>query len=83
MKNGMEEVTNHLALMAGELRTGMIDIKTAGEITNVAGKMIKAQAILLEAEKLKQKVPAVNLPFLESKKIEPPDKLMSKNLRQR
>ena len=58
------ELRDELADVFDQLRTGEIKPKEAGELANVAGKMINSAKIQLEYHALRKSTP--NIPFLEN-----------------
>ena len=74
MRN-ITELTQHLAQMAADLRNGMIDVKTASEINNTAGKIINAQKTQLVYETLKADNESLSIAFLEGKDVSPVEDL--------
>lgn len=58
------ELRDELADVFDQLRTGEIKPKEAGELANVAGKMINSAKIQLEYHALRKSTPSI--PFLES-----------------
>lgn len=70
MRN-MVELTQHLSQMASDLRNGLIDVKTASEVNNTAGKIINAQKTQLAYEILKLENHEISIQFLEGKDVLP------------
>jgi hypothetical protein len=62
MKN-MNELRSSLADVFDQLREGSIDVKSAGELANIAGKMIKSSAVQVEYYALRKQ--ETKIPFLE------------------
>lgn len=81
MKN-MAELTMQLSQMAEDLITGRIDVKTAAEVNNTAGKIINAQKTLLAAAVIRMQIPEIEFPYLEDSAIAELAKPMPKKLRQ-
>lgn len=63
MKN-IVELRNNLAALFDQLKAGDIEIKTAAEMNNAAGKIIGTLKVELEYASLRQELP--NIPFLET-----------------
>ena len=63
MKN-VTQLRDELAEVFDDLRVGAIKPKEAGELANVAGKMINSAKIQLEYHALRKSTP--DIPFLES-----------------
>lgn len=61
MKN-ITELNNHLTELYAALRDGTIDVKTAAEMNNTAGKIINVQKVQLEYASLRAEAPII--PFL-------------------
>jgi hypothetical protein len=61
MKN-ITELNNHLTDLYQALRDGTIDVKTAAEMNNTAGKIINVQKVQLEYAELRSEAPVI--PFL-------------------
>lgn len=57
------ELRNELADVFDQLKTGQIKPKEAGELANVAGKMINSAKVQLEYHELRKTTPSI--PFLE------------------
>jgi hypothetical protein len=62
MKN-ITELNNHLTDLYTALKNGTIDVKTAAEMNNTAGKIINVQKVQLEYAELRDEKPNIN--FLE------------------
>ena len=62
----MNEVITELASQYDELRAGRIDVPTAKELSNTAGKVINAVRLQLEFYALTKQIPVIN--FLGSLK---------------
>jgi hypothetical protein len=63
MKN-ITELNTHLTDLYQALKDGTIDVKTAAEMNNTAGKIINVQRVQLEYAALRNAAPAV--PFLDN-----------------
>lgn len=63
MKN-ITELNKHLTDLYTALQNGSIDVKTAAEMNNTAGKIINVQKVQLEYAELRDEKP--NIDFLES-----------------
>jgi len=61
MKN-ITELNNQLTALYAALRDGTIDVKTAAEMNNTAGKIINVQRVQLEYASLRNEAP--NIKFL-------------------
>lgn len=61
MKN-ITELNNQLTTLYAALRDGTIDVKTAAEMNNTAGKIINVQRVQLEYASLRNEAP--NIDFL-------------------
>jgi hypothetical protein len=61
MKN-ITELNNQLTTLYAALRDGTIDVKTAAEMNNTAGKIINVQRVQLEYAALRNEAP--NIEFL-------------------
>lgn len=61
MKN-ITELNKHLTDLYQALRDGTIDVKTAAEMNNTAGKIINVQKVQLEYAELRSEAPSI--PFL-------------------
>jgi hypothetical protein len=61
--NTATELRDELAKVFEELRNGTIKPKEAGELANVAGKMINSAKVQLEYHALRKTTPKI--PFLE------------------
>jgi len=61
MKN-ITELNNQLTTLYAALRDGTIDVKTAAEMNNTAGKIINVQRVQLEYASLRNEAP--NIKFL-------------------
>jgi len=61
MKN-ITELNRHLTDLYAALRDGSIDVKTAAEMNNTAGKIINVQKVQLEYAALRNEAPTI--PFL-------------------
>ena len=61
MKN-ITELNNQLTTLYVALRDGTIDVKTAAEMNNTAGKIINVQRVQLEYASLRNEAP--NIKFL-------------------
>lgn len=57
------ELRDELAVVFDQLKAGAIKPKEAGELANVAGKMINSAKVQLEYHALRKSTP--NIPFLE------------------
>lgn len=62
MKN-ITELNNHLTDLYTALKNSTIDVKTAAEMNNTAGKIINVQKVQLEYAELRDEKP--NIAFLE------------------
>jgi len=62
MKN-ITELNNHLTDLYTALKNSTIDVKTAAEMNNTAGKIINVQKVQLEYAELRDEKPNIN--FLE------------------
>ena len=65
MKN-ITELNTHLTDLYTALKEGTVDVKTAAEMNNTAGKIINAQKVQLEYAALRKVAP--NIPFLDGKR---------------
>lgn len=63
MKN-ITELNKHLTDLYQALQNGTIDVKTAAEMNNTAGKIINVQKVQLEYAALRNASPAI--PFLDN-----------------
>jgi len=63
MKN-ITELNTHLTALYQALKDGTIDVKTASEMNNTAGKIINVQKVQLEYAALRNASPAI--PFLDN-----------------
>lgn len=63
MKN-ITELNTHLTSLYQALNDGTIDVKTAAEMNNTAGKIINVQKVQLEYAALRNEAPTI--PFLEA-----------------
>ena len=63
MKN-ITELNTHLTDLYQALKDGTIDVKTAAEMNNTAGKIINVQKVQLEYAALRSASPAI--PFLDN-----------------
>ena len=61
MKN-ITELNKHLTDLYQALQNGTIDVKTAAEMNNTAGKIINVQKVQLEYAELRSEAPII--PFL-------------------
>jgi hypothetical protein len=61
MKN-ITELNKHLTDLYQALQNGTIDVKTAAEMNNTAGKIINVQKVQLDYAGLRNEAP--NIPFL-------------------
>jgi hypothetical protein len=61
MKN-ITELNTHLTTLYQALRDGTVDVKTAAEMNNTAGKIINVQKVQLEYAALRNEAP--NIEFL-------------------
>ena len=59
------DLNAHLIDLFHALKDGTIDVKTAGEMNNTAGKIINVQKVQLEYATLRNEAP--NVPFLGGK----------------
>lgn len=59
----VRELRDELAIVFDQLNSGAIKAKDAGELANVAGKMINSAKVQLEYYALRKETP--NIPFLE------------------
>ena len=57
------ELNNHLTDLYTALKNGTVDVKTAAEMNNTAGKIINVQKVQLEYAALRNDKPTIN--FLE------------------
>ena len=57
------ELNNHLTDLYTALKNSTIDVKTAAEMNNTAGKIINVQKVQLEYAELRDEKPNIN--FLE------------------
>ena len=64
MKN-ITELNNQLTTLYSALRDGTIDVKTAAEMNNTAGKIINVQRVQLEYAALRNEAPEIT--FLGNK----------------
>lgn len=64
MKN-ITELNTHLTTLYQALRDGTVDVKTAAEMNNTAGKIINVQKVQLEYAALRNEAPEIT--FLENK----------------
>jgi hypothetical protein len=62
MKN-IKDLVSGLTALFDEIKTGVVDVKVAGEMNNTAGKIINAQKVQLEYAALKKVAPSI--PFLD------------------
>jgi hypothetical protein len=59
----VRDLRDELAIVFDQLNSGAIKAKDAGELANVAGKMINSAKVQLEYYALRKETP--NIPFLE------------------
>jgi hypothetical protein len=59
MKN-ITELNTHLTNLYQALKDGTIDVKTAAEMNNTAGKIINVQRVQLEYAALRNEAPKIN-----------------------
>jgi hypothetical protein len=64
MKN-ISELTTELAELYEALKNGTIEVKTATEMNNTAGKIINSQRVQIEYASLRKVAP--NIPFMGGK----------------
>jgi adhesin HecA-like repeat protein len=63
MKN-ITELNKHLTDLYQALKDGTVDVKTAAEMNNTAGKIINVQKVQLEYAALRNAAPTI--PFLDN-----------------
>lgn len=61
MKN-INELTTELTVLYEALKNGTVEVKTATEMNNTAGKIINAQRVQIEYASLRNEAP--NIPFM-------------------
>ena len=64
MKN-ITELNTHLTTLYQALRDGTVDVKTAAEMNNTAGKIINTQRVQIEYASLRNEAPSI--PFMGGK----------------
>ena len=69
--NNIHELTKRASEVAEGLLNGTVDVKTATEFNNSIGKIINAQKVILAAAVVQQKIPDLDMPYLEQKKALP------------